>query len=73
MGDDIEDIKKRLAELSAELELLKSKYMQCIEAVAKLREELEGLKRRARRPSLREYVEALKVYDKVGSGEREPP
>ncbi len=51
MGDEIEDVKRRLAELSAELELLKSRYTKCIELIAKLREELEGLKRRARRPS----------------------
>lgn len=73
MGDDIEDVKRRLAELSAELELLKSRYTKCLEAIAKLREELEGLKRRARRPSLREYVEALKVYDEVEAGEHGPP
>jgi regulator of replication initiation timing len=72
VGDEIEDVKRRLAELSAELELLKSRYTKCIEAIAKLREELEGLKRRARRPSLREY-EALKVYDEVEAGEHGPP
>jgi regulator of replication initiation timing len=73
VGDDVEDVKRRLAELSAELELLKSRYMLCIEAIAKLREELEGLKRRARRPSLKEYIETLKVYDEVEAGEPRPP
>jgi len=73
VGDDVEDVKRRLAELRAELELLKSRYMLCIEAIAKLREELEGLKRRARRLSLKEYIETLKVYDEVEAGEPRPP
>ncbi len=72
MGDDIEDVKKRLAELSAELELLKLRYTRCVEAIAKLREELENLKRKARRLSLREYVEAPKVYDEVKADEPGP-
>ena len=73
MGDDVEDVRRRLAELSAELELLKLRYTKCIEAIAKLREELEGLKRRARRLSLREYVEAPKVYDEAKADEPGPP
>jgi cell division protein FtsB len=70
---DVEELRREIARLNAEIEMLKTKVMVCVEAISRLREELEGLKRRARRTSLREYVEALKVYDEVGSGEREPP
>ena len=58
--------RRRLAELSAEVEALKLKYAMCMEAVAKLREELESLKRKARRPALRAYKE-------VETGGQEPP
>jgi hypothetical protein len=34
---------------------------------------LEGLKRRARRPSLGDYTEALRAYEVMEAGGREPP
>jgi regulator of replication initiation timing len=74
VGDNVEDIKRRLAGLSAEVEVLKLKYAMCVEAVVKLREELEGLKRRVRRTrNIREYIKALEAYEGVGAGEPEPP
>jgi regulator of replication initiation timing len=73
VGDDVEDVKRRIAELSVEVEMLKEKYMKCIEAIAKLREELESLRRKARRPSIRQHIEALKAYNEVEAGGPEPP
>jgi preprotein translocase subunit Sss1 len=40
--------------------------MICLETTARLREELESLRRKARRPSLREYMEALRAYEEGG-------
>jgi uncharacterized coiled-coil DUF342 family protein len=72
VGDNVEDIKRRLAELSAEVEILKLKYATCFEAIAKLRAELEGIKREVKRiRSLN--VETLKAYNEVKAGERELP
>lgn len=72
MGDDVEDIKRRLAELSAEVHILKLKYATCLEAIAKLRAELESIKREVKR--IRSFnVETLKAYDKVEADVSEPP
>jgi regulator of replication initiation timing len=73
VSGEVEELRKEVARLNIEVEMLKAKVLFCLGTVARLREELEGLKRRARRPSLREYMEALKAYDEVGAGEREPP
>jgi regulator of replication initiation timing len=73
MDEKLEELQKEIARLSVEVEMLKAKMRVCIETVARLREELERLKRRARRPSLREYIEALRAYDEVEAGEPEPP
>jgi regulator of replication initiation timing len=72
VGDDIEDVRRRIAELSVEIEVLKAKVMKCLEVVARLREELEGLKRRVRKPS-RECIEALRAYEVMEADEPGPP
>jgi uncharacterized coiled-coil DUF342 family protein len=70
--DDMEDVRRRLAELSAKIEVLSLKYATCLEAIAKLRAELEGIKREVKRiRSLN--VETLKAYNEVKAGERELP
>jgi regulator of replication initiation timing len=51
MYEELEELKKEVARLSAEFEMMKSKFMVCLETMARLREELDDLKRRARRPS----------------------
>lgn len=72
MRDNVEDIERRLAELSAKVEVLRLKYATCLEAVAKLRAELESVKREVKRiRSLN--VETLKAYNEVEAGEHEPP
>jgi len=73
MDEKLEELQKEIARLSVEVEMLKAKMRVCIEIVARLREELEGLKRRARRLDLKEYIEALRAYEEVETGEREPP
>jgi regulator of replication initiation timing len=73
MDEKLEELQKEIARLSVEVSMLKAKVMICLETVARLREELESLRRKARRPSLREYMEVLKAYDGVGMGEQEPP
>ncbi len=73
MDEELEELRKEVARLSVEVEMLKTKLMIYLETVARLREEVESLKRRARRPSLREYVEALRAYDDVEAGGHEPP
>jgi regulator of replication initiation timing len=73
MSRELEELQKEIARLSAEVEMMRAKMMVCLEAVTRLREELEGLKRRARRPSLREYMEALRAYEVMEAGEPEPP
>ena len=47
--DDMEDVRRRLAELSAKVEVLSLKYATCLEAIAKLRAELEGIKREVKK------------------------
>jgi regulator of replication initiation timing len=72
VGDNVEDIKRRLAELSAEIEILKLKYATCLEAIAKLRAELNGVKRRVR--GIHNLnVETLKAYNEVEADGPEPP
>jgi regulator of replication initiation timing len=72
VGDDVEDIRSRLAELSAEVDMLKLKYAICLEAVAKLRAELEGVKREVKR--IRSFnAKTPKAYNEVEAGERELP
>jgi regulator of replication initiation timing len=63
---DVEELRKEVARLSVEVEMLKAKVMVCLETTARLREELESLRRKARRPSLREYMEALRAYEEGG-------
>lgn len=70
---DVEELRKEVARLSVEVEMLKTKVRICLEITARLREELESLRRKARRPSLREYMEALRAYEEVETGEPEPP
>jgi regulator of replication initiation timing len=72
-SSDVEELRKEVARLSAELEMIKAKVRICIEVIARLREEIEGLKRRARKPTLKEYVEALRAYERVEADEPEPP
>jgi regulator of replication initiation timing len=70
---DVEELRKEVARLSVEVEMLKTKVRICLEITARLREELESLRRKARRPSLREYMEALRAYEEVETGEPKPP
>jgi chromosome segregation ATPase len=72
VGDNVEDIERRLAELNAKVEVLSLKYATCLEAIAKLRAELESVKREVKRiRSLN--VETLKAYNEVKAGGRELP
>jgi regulator of replication initiation timing len=73
MYEGLEELRKEVARLRAEVETLRAKVTICLETTARLREELEGLKRRTRRLSLKEYIETLKVYDEVEAGEPRPP
>jgi regulator of replication initiation timing len=73
MHEELEELQKEIARLSAKVEMLEAKVMVCLETVAGLREELEHVKRKARRPSLREYMEAFRAYDDVEAGGHEPP
>jgi regulator of replication initiation timing len=73
MREELERLQREVARLHAELDNLKIKVGVCYELVAELREELERLKRRSRRPSLREYIEAFRAYDDVEAGGHEPP
>ena len=66
-------LQKEIARLSVEVEMLKAKVRICLETTARLREELESLRRKARRPSLRECMEVLKAYEEVEACEQEPP
>jgi regulator of replication initiation timing len=68
---DVEELRKEVARLSVEIEMLKAKVMVCLETTARLREELESLRRKARRP--RQYMEALRAYEVMEAGEHEPP
>lgn len=70
---DVEELRKEVARLSVEVEMLKTKVRICLEITARLREELESLRRKAGRPSLREYMESLRAYEEVETGEPEPP
>jgi regulator of replication initiation timing len=73
MDEKLEELQKEIARLSVEVGMLKAKVMICLETVARLREELEHMKRKARRPSLREYMEALRAYEEVEADEPGPP
>jgi regulator of replication initiation timing len=73
MYEKLEELRREVARLSAELEMFKAKVRVCLEATARLNEELERLKRKSRRFGLRRYIEALKAYDGVDMGEQEPP
>jgi regulator of replication initiation timing len=73
MDEKLEELQKEIARLSVEVGMLKAKVMICLETVARLREELESLRKKARRPSLREYMEVLKAYEEVEACEQEPP
>jgi uncharacterized coiled-coil DUF342 family protein len=73
MHGELEELRKEVAKLNARIEAMESKVAKCFETVARLREELDGLKRKARRPGLRGYMEALRAYDEVEASEREPP
>jgi regulator of replication initiation timing len=71
-SSDVEELRKEITRLSVELEMLKAKMRICIEVTARLREEIERLKRRAGKPTLKEYVEALRAYERVEADEPEP-
>jgi regulator of replication initiation timing len=73
MYEELEELRKEVARLSAEVEMMKSKVRVCLETMARLREELEHMKRKARRPSLREYMETLRAYEEVEADEPGPP
>jgi regulator of replication initiation timing len=73
VDEELEELRREVARLSVEVEMLKAKMRVCLEIAARLREELESLRRKARRPSLREYMEALRAYEEVETGEPEPP
>jgi regulator of replication initiation timing len=73
MDEKLEELQKEIARLSVEVSMLKARVMICLETVARLREELESLRRKARRPSLREYMKALRAYEEVEADEPGPP
>jgi regulator of replication initiation timing len=73
MYEELEELKKEVARLSVEVEVMKSKVAKCFETAARLREELESLKRKARRLSLREYMEALRDYEEEEADGQKPP
>jgi regulator of replication initiation timing len=73
MDEKLEELQKEIARLSVEVEMLKAKVRICLETTARLREELESLRRKARRPSLRKYMEALRAYKEVETSGPEPP
>jgi FtsZ-binding cell division protein ZapB len=72
VDEELEELRKEIARLSAELEMLEAKVAMCIEVTARLQEEIEGLKRRAKKPMLKEYVGALRAYERVEADEPEP-
>jgi regulator of replication initiation timing len=72
MNEELEELRKEVARLSARLEMLKAKVGICLEVTARLREEIEGLKRRARKLAPKEYVGALRAYERVEADEPEP-
>jgi len=73
MYEELEELKKEVAKLSAKVEMLEAKVMVCFETVVGLKAELERLKRRVRGSSLRGYMEALKAYNEVEADEPGPP
>lgn len=73
MSGELEELQREVARLNAKVEMLEVKLRICLEAVAELREEFARLRRRARPPSLREYVKTLEAYSGVGHDEQEPP
>jgi regulator of replication initiation timing len=72
MYEGLEELRKEVARLNAEVEMLKAKAMICLETVARLREELEHLKRKARRASLKEYMEVLRDCEEEEADGRKP-
>jgi regulator of replication initiation timing len=72
VNEELEELRKEIARLSAEHDMLKAKVAICIEVTAKLREEIESLKRRAKKPTLKEYVETLGAHERVEADEPEP-
>jgi ubiquinone biosynthesis protein UbiJ len=73
MYEGLEELRKEVARLNARVEVMESKVAKCFETVARLMEELERLKRRVRRPSLRGCMEALKAYNEVEADEPGSP
>jgi uncharacterized coiled-coil DUF342 family protein len=73
VSEELERLQREVARLHAELDNLKTKISVCYELLAGLREEIERLKIKSRRRNLKEYIEAIKAYDEVKAGEREPP
>jgi uncharacterized coiled-coil DUF342 family protein len=73
MHEELEELRKEVARLRVEFDMMKSKFRVCLETVARLREELESLKRKARRPSLKEYMEVLRDHDEEEADGRELP
>jgi regulator of replication initiation timing len=69
---DVEELRKEVAKLSAELEMLKAKVRICIEVSARLREEVDDLKRRVRKLMLKEHVGALRASERVEADEPAP-
>jgi regulator of replication initiation timing len=72
-SSDVEELRREVARLSVEVDMLKAKMRICLEIAARLREELEHMKRKARKPSIKQYIEALKTYEEGGADEPEPP
>jgi regulator of replication initiation timing len=72
-SSDVEELRREVARLSVEVEMLRAKMRICLEITARLREELEHMKRKARKSSIKQYIETLKTYEVVEAGEPEPP
>jgi regulator of replication initiation timing len=72
-SSDVEELRREVARLSVEVDMLKSKMRICLEIAARIREELEHMKRKTRKSSIKQYIEALKTYEEGGAGEPEPP
>jgi predicted RNase H-like nuclease (RuvC/YqgF family) len=73
MDEELEELRKEVARLSIEVKMLKAKVMSCLEAIAKLREEFEGFKRKVRKPSLIEYMKTLRACEEDETDGPEPP
>jgi regulator of replication initiation timing len=73
MNEELEELRKEVARPSVEVEMLRAKVSVCLETAARLREELESLRRKTRKPGLREYMETLRAYNEVETSGPEPP